>query len=240
MARTASCTFPVTVTHRQIAATNFVAFGDSITEGQNGRPINFIPVVDVANAYPTILQQYFTMRIPAQGIVVVNEGRGGESVTENQARLKQVIATYRPQVLLFLEGANDMLAGTPATVIANAVRDSIRTARERGVQFVFVSTLLPVAPANCQPSSAPRCRGAEVPPGLPAAVNDLIRPMVPANGAYLVDPYAEFVANSATYIDLDGLHLRPEGNRALATAFWDRIVVALPARLLTGWTRLRR
>lgn len=238
MARQATCSFSVTLRHRELAVTNFVAFGDSMTEGQNGRPINFIPVVDIPNAYPTILQQFFTSRIPSQPIVVVNQGLGGERVTENEPRLKQVVAAYRPPVLLFLEGANDLLAAAPASTIAAGVRQSILTARELGVQYVFVSTLLPVAPGNCLPSPAlPRCRANDVPPGLPAAANQLIRPLVPANGAYLVDPYDEFTANSASYIDLDGLHLRPNGNRALASAFWDRIIAVIPPKQLSALTR---
>lgn len=235
IARQATCMFPVTIRHRELAVTNFVAFGDSMTEGQNGRPINFIPVVDVANAYPTILQQYFTSRIPSQQIVVVNQGQGGERVTENETRLKQVLGAYHPPVLLFLEGANDLLAAAPASTIAAGIRQSILTARELGVQYVFVSTLLPVAPGNCLPSPAlPRCRANDVPPGLPAATNQLIRPLVPANGAYLVDPYDDFAANAASYIDLDGVHLQPTGNRALASAFWDRIVAVIPARQLSA------
>lgn len=233
--RQAFCTFPVTVRHRELAVTNFVAFGDSMTEGQNGRPINFIPFVDVPNAYPTILHQLFTSRIPTQQIVVVNQGLGGESVTANDTRLRQVLTTYRPPVLLFLEGANDLIAAAPASTIADGIRRSIATARGFGVQYVFVSTLLPVAPGNCvQPPALPRCRAGDVPPGLAASVNQLIRQLVPANGAHLVDPYNEFVMNSARYIDLDGLHLQPAGNRALASAFWDRIVAVIPPRQLSG------
>ena len=235
IARQATCTFPVTVRHRDLAVTNFVAFGDSMTEGQNGRPINFIPFVDIPNAYPTILQQLFTTRIPTQQIVVVNQGLGGERVTANEARLRQVLTTYRPPVLLFLEGANDLLAAAAASTIADGVRQSIATARGFGVQYVFVSTLMPVAPGNCvQPPALPRCRAGDVPLALPATVNQLIRQLVPANGAYLVDPYDEFVMNSATYIDLDGLHLQPAGNRALASAFFNRIFAVIPAKQLSG------
>ena len=233
MARQATCSFSVTVRHRELAISTVVAFGDSMTEGQNGQTINFVRVVDIPNAYPTILQEFFTTRIPSQQITVLNEGKGGERVTESEDRLKSVVASRRPQVLLFLDGANDMLAALPASTIANAIRDSIQTARERGVQYVFVSTVLPVAPQNCPPRPF-NCRGATVPAGLPAATNQLIRPMVPANGAYLVDPYDEFAANSGTYVSIDGLHLNPEGNRALATAFWNRVVEVIPARQLTG------
>jgi lysophospholipase L1-like esterase len=56
--------------------------------------------------------------------------------------------------------------------------------------------------------------------------------LVPANGAHLVDPYDEFLANSRTYISADGLHLTAEGNRALASAFWNRIVAVIPAKQL--------
>jgi lysophospholipase L1-like esterase len=229
MARQGTCTMLVTVRHRQLALTNFLAYGDSMTEGQNGRLFNFFPVVDTANSYPTILQQLFATRIPGQPIIVLNAGRGGERVTENEDRLKVTLDAVKPQVLLFLEGANDMLASAPAQEIAEGVRESIKRARDRGVQYIFVSTLMPVAPANCG-SGPPFCK--TVPAGLPAATNQLIRPLVPASGAYLVDAYDEFVANSATYISIDGLHLTTAGNRALASAFWNRIVAVIPARQL--------
>ena len=58
--------------------------------------------------------------------------------------------------------------------------------------------------------------------------------MVPSAGAFLVDPYDEFVARRAEYIDIDGLHLRPAGNQALATKFWNRIIEVIPARQLFG------
>jgi lysophospholipase L1-like esterase len=123
-----------------------------------------------------------------------------------------------------------MLASAAPQEIAEGVRESIRRARERGVQYVFVSTLLPLAPENC-PSPA-RCKS--VPAGLPAAANERIRAVVQSSGAHLVDPYDDFVAHKATYIDIDGLHLRPDGNRALASAFWNRIVAVIPARQLSG------
>ena len=233
IARQATCSFPVTVHHRQLALTNFLAYGDSMTEGQNGRQLGFTPIVDTANSYPTILQQLFASRISGQSIVITNGGRGGERVTENEDRLKRMLDTLHPQVLLFLEGANDMLASLRAQDIAGGVRESIKRARDRDVKFIFVSTLLPVVPANCAPGGN-LCKN--VPAGLPAATNQLIRSLVPANGAYLVDPYDEFVANSPTYISIDGMHLTPAGNRALASAFWDRIVAVIPPKQLSALT----
>ena len=237
-ARTASCSFTVTLKHRELSITKIVAFGDSITEGQNGRP-GLIPFIDVPNAYPTILQQFFVERIPTQQITVVNAGFGGERVTDpgSNQRLKDAIAKHQPQVLLLLEGINDINGGVGTNTVANGIRDHIRTARDRGVQYVIVSTVLPTARDVCTFPSPPdpRCRANDTPTGQPDALNQQIRSLVPAGGATLVDPYNDFQANRATYIDTDGLHLRPAGNRALATAFWDRIVATVPAKQLFGY-----
>lgn len=233
--RQSTCSFQVTLHHSKLAVTTFLAFGDSMTAGENGRPLNFIPVIDLPNAYPTILQQLFAERIPAQPMTVFNEGLGGERVTDiaTIARLKEVIAVHQPQAVLLLEGANDMLGKVPAAQIANGLVDLVRTAQGRGIQYVFVSTELPFAPGNCLPQPAePRCRGADAPESLPTETNELLRAMVPATGAHLVDTYDAFLANRSTYIDIDGLHPRPEGNRALAQAFWDSIVREIPAQLL--------
>ena len=238
-ARQATCSFTVTLTHRELAVTKFLTFGDSMTEGENGRPVSSIDsFVDTPNAYPTILQQYFNERIPAQQITVVNAGRGGEKVSDpaTNDRLKSEIAKNQPQVLLLLEGINDLNAGTGENTILSAIRDHIRTARDRGVQYVFVSTILPTAPDVCTAPNppAPRCRARDTPAGQPAQINQSIRSMLPATGALLVDPFDTFVAHRAEYIDTDGLHLRPAGNQALATAFWNRIIEVIPARQLFG------
>ena len=168
-------------------------------------------------------------------------GRGGERVAaaETDRRLKDEIATHRPQVLLLLHGINDVNNGATSRTVADALRDHIRTARDRGVQYVFLSTLLPVAPDVCTfpDPGDPRCRALDTPPGQPEEVNQQIRSMVGSTGAHLVDPYDELVAKRREYIDTDGLHTRPAGNRALATAFWDRIVAVIPARQLLGDSR---
>jgi len=235
-ARQTSCSFTVTLRHRELAVTKFLAFGDSMTAGENGRPPATPSFIDLPNAYPTFLQQLFTARIPGQQITVINAGVNGEKVTESNERLKDEIRRHQPEVLLVLQGINDINGGTNPNAVVSALRDAIRTARDRGVQYVFVSTLLPVARDVCTaPAQGPTCRANFTPADQPAQVNQLIRSMVPANGASLVDPYDQFLANRATYIDTDGLHLRPAGNQALATAFWNRIVEVIPGRQLFGF-----
>jgi lysophospholipase L1-like esterase len=233
LGRQASCTFGVTLRHRQFALTRYLAFGDSITAGENGRPIGLVPFIDLANAYPTLLQRMFTERVPDQPIVVDNAGRGGERAIDNGDRLRERIAATRAEVVLLLEGINDLNSGVSPRIVMFAIRDSILTAREEGVQYVFVSTILPVAPENCGPPP-PNCRGRFTNLDEIAEANERIRGIVPATGGHLIDPYALFLANRAAYIDIDGLHVRPEGNRALATAFWERILEVIPAAQLFG------
>ncbi len=231
LGRQASCSFGVTLQHRQFALTTYLAFGDSFTEGENGRPFGLIPFIDLANAYPTLLQQMFTERVPAQQITVINAGRGGERVVNSGIRLREVIASAHPQVLLLLEGINDLNGSEDPVEVTLALRDRIRDAIDRGVQYVFVSTILPVAPENCG-TPPPNCRGRFTDNDVIAETNEGIRGMVPASGGHLVDPFDAFLANRAAYIDIDGLHPRPDGNRALVNAFWERMVQVIPPQQL--------
>jgi hypothetical protein len=135
--------------------------------------------------------------------------------------------------VLLLEGINDLNGGIDGASVMFAIRDDIREARELGVRYVFVSTILPVAPENCG-APPPNCRGRFTELEDIDATNARIRGIVQAEGGYLVDPWALFMANRSTYIDIDGLHLRPEGHRALANTFWDRMLQVVPASLLFG------
>ena len=229
LGRVASCTLLVTVRARQLSTTKFLAFGDSMTEGENGRRISAPTFVDTPNAYPTQLQRLFEERFPQQPIVVINAGKGGERVTENDARLKEEIAKHQPHALLVLEGINDLNSGVIGSrTVTEALRDNIRTAYSRGVKYVFVSTLMP-------PGESGRNKPSEM---LVQETNALIRQMAAASSAYLVDPYDLFVAHRSEYIEDDGLHLKPAGNAALANAFLERILAVVPAEQL--WSESAR
>ena len=232
LGRQATCGFTVSLRHKPLSISRILAFGDSITEGENGRPVNGVAFVDLPNSYPTILQQLFVERIPSQQISVVNAGRGGERITESEDRLKSRVAAVQPQVLLLEQGTNDLIGRVPASEIAAAVRDTIQTARERGVTYIFVGTIPPQARENCN-GSVP-CRADTVPQAALNDVNQRIRSIAPANGAHLVEIHDQLLPNRLMHVDIDGLHLRPEGNRAIAEAFWKRIVEVIPSPQLMG------
>ena len=205
---------------------DIVAFGDSITEGQNGDAppglCGQLLCIDVPNAYPTVLAGNLADGYPHGTIDVVNAGLGGEpAIGAGESRLPGVLATHSPQALLLLHGTNDLLANRPPADIATAIRNMIRTARSSGVTYVFVGTLLPQRAGGTPPRGT---AGALVVPA-----NNAIRPVVAAEGAILVDTYGAFVGNETTYLANDGLHVTPTGNRVIASLFFALLSQHVPA-----------
>ncbi len=217
----------VTLEASVLQVKTFVAFGDSVTLGENALP-GPAPVplfVDTANAYPTRLKATFDADFPGQGIAVFNEGKAAERATEAVARLPGVLASRKPGGLLILDGYNDLLADglAAASPVTAALRDMVRIARTAGVPYVFVSTVTPSAPGSRQIS--------------PAAIletNFRIRQMVAAEGAVLVDAYDAFFGQETSLVGPDGLHLTPAGNAVLAATFYSAIRNRVPASLLSA------
>ena len=169
----ASCTFTVTVmSTAQLAATQFVAFGDSITAGtlpadcgistancailtladptQRRLALQqmFANLEESTAAYPRVLQKLLADRYASQSIAISNAGKPNEIVADGKARLPGTL-TSGQQVLLLMEGANDMNAGTPVDTVAEDLRSMVRAGRNRGMT-VFLGTLLPQRPRGCR------------------------------------------------------------------------------------------
>lgn len=239
-ARQASCNFNVTVKGLTIGVTKYLAFGDSVTEGQNGLPERlWLEFVDPPNSYPTKLQTLLEGAYPGQGVTVVNRGRGGEHAQEARIRLPEELAQHRPGAITLINGYNNLLAAckvvdvssvTPQCAaeierVAGALREMVRLARNAGVAHVFIGTVTPSGPHVIQ-----------VPPVnnrglLPAAVDQLnakIKLQIPGEGGIVVDIHARFLGHEAEYSGPDGLHIMPAGNQAIAEAFFTAIRVAIP------------
>jgi lysophospholipase L1-like esterase len=244
MTHRSQCTFTVTVTPFVLSITRFVAFGDSFTEGQNGRTgLLGERFVDVPNSYPTKLRLLLDAEYPEQSITVSNQGVGGEKIEDGlRRRLPGVLAGERPEALLLLDGYNNLLAECrPRDVakqgclreidrIVEAMRECIRVARNPayGIKYIFVSTLTPPGPYV---SGMDRRIGPEAIVQTNARLSDAVR----AEGAILVDPYPLFAGREAEYVDDDGLHLRPAGYRAVADAFFDAIKTAVTSSFAPAW-----
>ena len=225
--RAASCSFNVTLTGFKLGATRFNTFGDSLTEGEMGRPNLTLPLLDPPNAYPTKLQAAFDDTYPGQGIVVVNRGLSGDSVEATEAKLRQFLPVDRPEAVLLLTGYNNLTgpcshgragSGECADAIDKVVvglRDCLRRVREAnvGVRYTFLSNLTPPGPTGSN-----RIDGNAI-----VQANSRIRQLTNAEGVVHVDSHAAFVGHEAEYVNVDGLHLRPAGYQALADTFFAAI-----------------
>jgi lysophospholipase L1-like esterase len=232
-------------------ATRFLAFGDSITSGKAGNDCTsggalncrLNTFLDAGHAwlndllrldprlgeespfaYPRVLQTMLAARYAAQTITIPNAGNSGELVSAGKVRLTTTLNAEAPQVLLLQEGANDMTGGRPPiAAIVNDFRAMVRDAQGRGIR-VFIGTLLP------QREGA--CRGYDFCDGVNDIVptNAALRTMAAAEGAVVVDLHQEFVSQTNTLLDLDGLHPNEAGYRKIAEMFFAAIRERLEAR----------
>jgi lysophospholipase L1-like esterase len=252
--RPASCQFTVTVDVSAtplLAVTRFVAFGDSITAGEDGQfltaqsvqrshPLVLFPDFQ---AYPGALKQmlagHYTTQ--SQSIVVFNAGQSGEEVTGagTQTRFSQTIAGGAYDVVLIMEGANDLShedAAIEPDVITGLGR-MIVDAKQRHVR-PYLATIPPENPDGCCPVD--RGKPSSLVPGF----NDRVRALASDQGVPLVDVYAALNGDVNTYIGPDGLHPTVQGYAKIAATFFDRIEQTLeeqPARATTigGGLRVR-
>jgi lysophospholipase L1-like esterase len=213
--QTASCSFPVTVTRPpQIPVTRFMAFGDSITEGQQSAAPTFLIVVPMED-YPFKLNVLLSARYADQSIVVNNEGVGGEPIATGLARLPGVLTARNPEVLLLLHGANDLLGNPsePTTgYIATKLGEMVRTAKAR---IPTITVLLAAFPPQFIGTPSSRGAGAEFVPRL----NQLIAGVAQREGATLVDLNAPMSVDIKRYIGVDGLHPTEQGFTLMAQTF---------------------
>lgn len=244
--RTAQCSFTVTLSPAlRLAVTKFMAFGDSFTEGEDGRSLRLAPrspFIDSQGTYPYLLAGMLNTEYAAQPIEALNRGRSGEHINDGRSRLElQELPTYHPQALLLLDGYNDLLdvcktsqgqeASSPACAaaigeIVSSYRKMIQAAKSAGVSYVFASTLTPSGTyiPGPQIKSDRRIALSAI-----TATNAKLVPAIRGEGATLVDSYAIFSGHEAEYIGDDGLHPRRAGYQALAEAFFAVIKATVPS-----------
>ena len=99
-----------------------LAFGDSLTSGVG---------VSSGNSYPTALSKL-------TGRKVVNAGISGEVTEQGLARLAKVIDKTNPELLILLQGGNDILRNYNLAETKKNLSAMISLAKEQGVQVVLV------------------------------------------------------------------------------------------------------
>ncbi len=221
--QTAQCVFHVTVTlTARLRGTKILAFGDSITEGEVSQAVALAwHDYDPLNNYPVVLQGLLQTRYPPQAsdIVVVNAGVQGERATGGTDRLVDAVRRNAPDVLLLMEGSNDVNDKASPFEISQAIRADVIHAFQYGVKLVLVSTLLPEVPGRMRAFN---------PDGIYDA-NDAIREATAREGATLVDAFSVFDPKKDLLIGEDGLHPTVAGYKLLAETFAKAIAANFDA-----------
>lgn len=232
--RQAACSFAVSVTRLPtLQRTSFLAFGDSVTAGEvtvptataldeHGFPAFKLIVVPTAS-YPTQLQALLRTRYITQqsAIAVANAGVSGEHATSGALRFPAVLSQVRPEVVLLLEGYNDLASFGASGVqpAASAVETMAREARGRGAR-VFIANLTP-----------PRTGGRNtLPADLVTSLNVRLRAAAAGENAVFVDLYSALVSNVTLYIGTDGMHPTEIGYQRMAETFFTAVQGTLETR----------
>ena len=112
-----------------------LAFGDSLTVGVGASS---------AESYPVVLTELSGRR-------VINGGVSGETTTQGLQRLSGLLEQHEPELLLLLEGGNDVLRNQPFSTISQNLADMIELTQQKGIPVVLIG----VPEKNLFSSSAP-------------------------------------------------------------------------------------
>ena len=220
LTRQGSCSFSVTVTvPPKISKTRFLAFGDSITNGRCGPLPNYCPT------YAERVQELLVARYTTQTFTIVNRGVNGETTAQGESELPRELA-FGPEVLMLMEGTNDLTGDVPQDRTLDSLEDMIDISRARGVSAIFLASVPPIAPGGPNNSVIPRV----------APLNAGIRDLAARKGVYFVDVYAALVTDVPRYYSGNDLHPTGEGLRLIGDTFYAAIRAALD---ITPGTLLR-
>ena len=238
--RPGTCSFSVTITYPpKLTVTRFLAFGDSITWGEDGQnamttsegaaPWRIWVQMPFADTYPGALQIDLVARYSLQSPIAFNDGLPGESLLDpinpalKRFRGDLALGTREWDAVLILEGSNDLnkrdAAIEPAMI--GQLGAMIDFARGAGVK-PFLATLPPMNPNGCCPMD--RGRGAALVPGF----NDQLQTLAMSKSVPLVDVYQAFNGNLGL-IGPDGLHPTADGYHLMAQTFLNSIKQTLEA-----------
>jgi lysophospholipase L1-like esterase len=211
LARQASCNFSITLTiPPKISKTKYLAFGDSITFGRCGPKE---PLPNTCPPYTVRLEELLRQRYTSQTFTVITSGVGGERTYQGEERLPGELATYNPEVLLLMEGTNDVIADPYDLAKAvDSLEDMVDIASKGGV-LVFLATIPPIAPGGPYDYARPRV----------LELNAEIHDIAFSKGAHLVDVFTALNANVPLYFPVDDLHPTGEGLRVIGETFYAKI-----------------
>jgi len=207
-----------------LGITRILTFGDSMTEGVDSPPFALtaaewtLPLsAGRSQSYPFKLKALIDARYTGQTIAVFNGGFAGRNARADVGRFSQALSEAgKPEVVLLMEGANDLNSplepgeGVNARVasVVNALEDMVREATARGIP-VMIATLPPQRP------NSPKGGGV----AFLTRFNDSVRSMAAAKGAEVVD----VGSIPLSFIGQDGLHPTEAGYARIAELWFDAV-----------------
>ncbi|WP_067660099.1 arylesterase [Ferrimonas marina] len=99
-----------------------LAFGDSLTAGVGA---------STGQSYPEVLASL-------SGRVVINAGISGEETAQGRQRLPQALQEHQPDLLILMEGGNDILRNRSKTELKANLAAMIEQAQGQGVPVMLV------------------------------------------------------------------------------------------------------
>lgn len=238
-----ACSVPLTVLPPpRLAATKLLAFGDSLTAGvvsdaasPSVRPAASGPGLqsgpfrpqNAAASYPGLLERMLRRAYPVQSITVVDSGLPGETAAAAVSRFQRDVVRLAPDLVLIMEGSNDVLQSVEATPreladpAGAALEAMVAEAEARGVEAIL-ATIPPIRAS---------ARG-ELAAEAVVELNRQIRAIAAGRRIPLVDVFAAVSAGGCPAgaavvtpcLGADGLHLTQRGYELVAEAFFRVIV----------------
>jgi lysophospholipase L1-like esterase len=193
----------------RLSVTRFVALGDSLTAG-------FLEVppagLRATRDYPSKLMELLSSRYRDQRFNVVNAGRGGEKAADALSRLPALLKAEKPQVVLLMEGTNDLVDNEPGIDRSlQTIQRMVQMDTAAGVRTI-VATIPP------QRAGAPRSWAGHMVP----VFNGKLEPLAKQKGWRLADVNGAFDRLSVL-LGPDGLHPTSAGYDRIAQVFFDAI-----------------
>ena len=99
-----------------------LAFGDSLTFGKG---------VKTVHSYPSVLADL-------SGLEVINAGISGELTAQGLLRLPKVLQQHQPDILILLEGGNDILRNQNLAQTKHNLAQMIEQAQQQSIEVVLV------------------------------------------------------------------------------------------------------
>ncbi|MGD9906420.1 MAG: SGNH/GDSL hydrolase family protein [Vicinamibacterales bacterium] len=206
-----------------LGATNYLAFGDSITWGTLSSfdgAFLFDPCGGCS--YPSQLDVRLEAAFTTQDFTVTNAGNPGEWAQQavSSGRFQQALNAQRPQGVLLLEGINDLNNGRSVSAVVGSLQQLVELGRFYNAT-VLISTMFQTC-RSVSPTGTVRENSAD----LIVPFNNAITAMAAGRqNVYVVNLYGAFGTGNCTpdggtnLLGADGLHPSTSGYAKMAETF---------------------